>query len=128
MKKLLLSTLSALAIVATAQVDANYASADVSGEAAIREDMKVNTNHITGTNKPCTWTQGPTFVAPEVVVPAKTFQCPSCPVCPKVRCQAELIEECSTCMKAAPRAHHGCKGGSCKRRHNREVVETVVAE
>lgn len=123
MKKLLLS-LGALSFVAVAQANTEV---DIN---IIRDDMKVNTNHITGTNKPCTWTEGQEFTAPEVVVPARTFKCPSCPVCPKVRCQAELVEECSTCMKSAPAKHHGCKGGSCKRaaRHNRASQEVIVVE
>jgi len=130
-KLLLLSTLSALAIVATAQ--ARHAAdvevdINVNGEAAVREDIKVETSHVRSEGRPCTWTQGPTFRTEDQVIPGKTFQCPSCPICPKVQCKAELVEECSTCMKA-PRAHHGCKGGSCKRGHrSREVVETVVAE
>lgn len=126
MKKLLLSTLSALAIVATAQARDVEVDINVNGAADIRQDNTYRTNSIGHDGKPCTWTQGPTFRTEDQVIPGKTFQCPSCPVCPKARCEAVLVEECSTCMKA-PRAHHGCKGGSCKRAHRRNV-ETVVAE
>ena len=125
MKKLLLSTLGVLAFAAS-NVQAN---AVVEIDLNIREDVISNTSHVRSEGQACTYTQGPTFRTEDQVIPGKVFQCPACPVCPKVECVATLKEECSTCMKPA-RQHHGCKGGSChknkKRRH--EEIDVVVAE
>jgi len=129
MKKLLLLSTVAVAVLAAANLQARDVEVDINVNGAVREDVRVETNEVRHSDgKPCMYNAGQTFNVPEQVIPARSFTCPDTPVCPKCTCKAVAVEECSTCNKA-PRHHKTCKGGSCgKKRHHRsrEVVEVDV--